>query len=199
VGKVTGSNPVSRTKDTNAKNKMKSYTKILLAVVGIVVGLVVVLAVRGTGASISPTSNTAATSTPATAEDAFGSAYPLYATNIVWDSKVPLSVPPHIGTNPTDTTIEGYEITSEPTATTTDISSITEPFRNYYDKTLLALGWSIDPTFQADGPGASVWGFRKGKEILIFSYAPTFLNNQPNQPVQCPCTITFSILGGLAQ
>ncbi len=185
---------------TTLSFNMKNKKNILFAIAGLVVGLLAVLAIHSIASNSAPASDTATTTAvTATGEDAFQSVYPLYDTNIVWDAKVALSVPPHTATNPTNSTIRGYEIESELTATTSEISAFTEPFRDYYDRVLLAKGWAIDPTFQADGPGASIWGFTRGTEILIFSYTPTFLVDHPNEPVQCPCKITFSILGGITQ
>jgi len=134
--------------------------------------------------------------TPPAADEVLHAAYPLYAQGITWQDEAPLSVPPHIATNPTDQTIVGNVVSSLPTATTTNIASITEPFRDFYDKILVANGWSITPKYEAGGPGSAAWGYTKGNNVLIFNYQSTFLNQQPNQPEQCPCTIEFSILGG---
>jgi len=136
---------------------------------------------------------------PPQSEEVLHAAYPLYAQGIVWNDEVPLSVPPRVATNPTDQTIIGNVVTSIPTATTTNVASVTEPFRDFYDKALIANGWSIAPKYQADGPGSSVWGYTKDQNILIFSYQSTFLDQKPDQPVRCPCTLQFSILGGTLQ
>jgi hypothetical protein len=136
---------------------------------------------------------------PSAETEVLHAAYPLYAQGIVWGQEVPLSVPPHVATNPTDQTIVGNLITSLQTATTTDVAAITEPLRTYYDKMLLGNGWSIKTAYQANGPGSAVWGYTKGNDVLIFSYTSTFLDQFVNQPVQCPCTVGFSILGGSLQ
>jgi hypothetical protein len=173
---------------------MNGNKSIAIGVAGLLVGLVLGGLVHhelGIAEAEAPT--------PATAEAAIASVYPLYTHHITFGEQVRLSVPPKTGTNPTDNTISGYLITSDSTATTTDISSISEPFRMFYDKKLIKKGWSINPKFQADGPGASIWGFTKGKEVVIFAFTTTFLGTKPNQPVECPCTLVFTILGGLLQ
>ena len=173
---------------------MEGNKRIAIGVCGILLGLVFSGFLRQEGellaSSVRP---------PASEEDAIAAVYPLYTHSIVWTDAVRLSVPPHTSTNPTKHTINGYVLSSKPTATTTDISSITEHFRNYYDEKLLEDGWSIDPTYQSDAPGASVWGFSRGKEVVIFSFTPTFLNKKPGSVGHCPCTIRFDILGGLTK
>lgn len=122
--------------------------------------------------------------------------YPLFDAGIRWTSKVSVTLPPLSSYNPINRTIEGYQVTSLPTESTTDVGAVVGPMRHYYDLLLLQKGWTMDTKFEADGPGGSLWGFTKGDDILILSYTSTFLNTDTGQPVRCPCTVVFTILGG---
>jgi len=132
----------------------------------------------------------------APAQDTIDAVYPLFSSGISWSPKVSVSLPPRSDYNPATSTIVGYEVVSLPTAPTGNIAGIAEPLRNYYDQLLVSKGWHINTSFEADGPGGSLWGFTKDKDVLIFSYASTFYNQQPNTPEQCPCSIVFTIIGG---
>jgi len=132
----------------------------------------------------------------APAPDTIDAVYPLFGSGISWSPKVSITLPPLSDYNPATSTIVGYEVVSLPTAATSNIAGIAEPLRNYYDQLLVSQGWHINTNFEADGPGGSLWGFTKGKDILIFSFTSTFYNKQPNQPEQCPCSVVFTIIGG---
>ena len=125
--------------------------------------------------------------------------YPLYAGGLTWSPKLAVTLPPKSSYNPTKQKIVGYQVSSLPTPSTNDISSVVEPLRNQYDYLLLKEGWYMDTNYEADGPGGSLWGFTKGNKVLIFSYTSTFLNQQPHTPEQCPCTVVFTIIGGELQ
>jgi len=167
----------------------KKNKKIFAVSAGILLGVIAVVSLRV--CQHAPGASPSATDT-----DILNAAYPLYGTGISWGAEVPVTLPPHSDYNPATTTFIGYQVSSLPTPTTNDIAAVTEPLRDYYDKMLLAAGWNIDTNFEADGPGGSIWGYTKGKDVLIFSYNSLFLNQQPNQPEQCPCTVNFIILGG---
>ena len=180
-----------------------TWQKALCGIAGLVVGLAggILLHVTQTATTLAAapmaTSTLATTSTVvAEAPSVIDAVYPLFSGNISWTNKVSVSLPPRSNYNPTNQTIEGYQVTSLPTASTGDIGATIEPLRNYYDQVLIKNGWKINNDFEADGAGGSLWGFTKGNDILILSYTSTFMNSQPNQPEQCPCTIVFTIIGG---
>jgi hypothetical protein len=183
---------------------MKStWNKVICAVVGVLVGLLGGIVLHMSQHTTASVATTVATSTIATTSKVVAATpgvidavYPLFASGISWSNKVSVSLPPRSNYNPTDQTIEGYQVTSLPTASTEDIGATVEPLRNYYDQLLIKNGWTINNNFEADGAGGSLWGFTKGSDILILSYTSTFMNNQPNTPSQCPCTIVFTIIGG---
>lgn len=112
--------------------------------------------------------------------------YPLYS-GASWQAATAAT------TDFSTTTSRGYKITSTPSATTSDISSVTTSFTNYYDKKLKAAGWSEDISLDADGPGASQRVYKKGAGVISISFSTNFLGTQPNAPVQCPCIVSLSI------
>jgi hypothetical protein len=181
----------------------ESTIKIACGALGLVVGLLLNYIYMDTGipAPIAPASEKAVATTIATkiTSHTIESVYPLFSDGISWSPKVAVNLPARSLYNPTKQTIVGYQVTSLPTASTEDIGGTVEPLRNHYNQILLKDGWKIDINFHADGPGGSVWGFRKGDEVLILSYTSTFFNNQPDAPAQCPCTVVFTIIGGTLQ
>lgn len=66
-------------------------------------------------------------------------------------------------------------------------------------KMLQKEGFSPDIMLQADGPGSSMWGYKKtlnGKtEIITFSYNTTPTSTRPDQPLEfsCPCKMTVEV------
>jgi len=160
-----------------------SRKKIALGAAGLLAGFLSVLSVQ-------------AMHSAAADADVIDAVYPLFSAGINWSPKVSVSVPPKSDYNPTDRAIVGYQVTSYPTASTEDIGGVVGPLRDYYDRLLVGGGWTIDTNFEADGPGGSLWGFTKGDKILILSYTSTFMDQEPNTPERCPCTIVFTIIGG---
>ncbi|MBP6913523.1 MAG: DUF333 domain-containing protein [Candidatus Levybacteria bacterium] len=61
------------------------------------------------------------------------------------------------------------------------------------------LGYVPDNLLSADGPGSSVWGYKKqnsGKtSIILYSYNTKPSSTKKNEPLQfnCPCTMTVSV------
>lgn len=79
---------------------------------------------------------------------------------------------------------------------TTDEASVP----HFEDKTTLSsLGFTADNNLSADGPGSSLWGYKKttGNEIqlVIFSYKTDPTSSNPNEPLQfnCPCQTQVSV------
>jgi hypothetical protein len=153
-------------------------------IAGLLVGLLSVLVLSATAAAHNDT------------HDVIDAVYPLFSTGITWSPKVSVSLPPKSDYNPTDKIIDGYQVSSYPTASTEDIGGVVGPMRDYYDRLLLQKGWTMDTKFEADGPGGSLWGFTKAGDILILSYTSTFMDIEPGRPNRCPCTVVFTIIGG---
>ncbi|HZE87130.1 MAG TPA: copper resistance protein NlpE N-terminal domain-containing protein [Methylomirabilota bacterium] len=61
------------------------------------------------------------------------------------------------------------------------------------------LGFSEDTNLLADGPGSSVWGYKKTtgakNQLILFSYQTAPYNTAPDQPLQfaCPCTTMVTV------
>ncbi|HMS22572.1 MAG TPA: DUF333 domain-containing protein [Candidatus Levybacteria bacterium] len=64
---------------------------------------------------------------------------------------------------------------------------------------LKKLGYIPDNSLSADGPGSSVWGYKKQNSektsIILYSYNTKPSSNNPNEPLQfnCPCSMTVSV------
>lgn len=64
---------------------------------------------------------------------------------------------------------------------------------------LRKLGYLPDNSLSADGPGSSVWGYKKqnnGKiSIILYSYNTKPSSNNPDEPLQfnCPCSMSVSV------
>lgn len=79
-----------------------------------------------------------------------------------------------------------------------------EPTLSHFEDAnyLKSLGYEVDSNLYADGPGSSMWGYKKGDnnnfELVIFSYNTTPTNSDPNQPVQfdCPCEMKIQVFVG---
>jgi hypothetical protein len=89
--------------------------------------------------------------------------------------------------------IAGSEVVSQPIMNTNNLSKEFMPFDAYYSTKLKALGWTVDNSLAAGGPGASITAYKKGGKYIITSYTTNFKGGGPNEPVQCPCDITFSV------
>jgi hypothetical protein len=66
-------------------------------------------------------------------------------------------------------------------------------------QTLKAKGFMPDMMLAADGPGSSMWGYKKDdgatSQILTFSYKTQPTSSNPNEPLQfnCPCKLDISV------
>jgi len=114
--------------------------------------------------------------------------YPLYS-NLSWNEEVALT------DNYWGSEFSGFKVTSK-NITDKEYYSFNESFINYYDKKLTSLGWYRDPQYQADGAGSQVIGYTKGDEIIVLDYDSKEIKQIPNEPLSCPCNMTFSIFSG---
>ncbi|CAN5755382.1 hypothetical protein BH11PAT2_BH11PAT2_02170 [soil metagenome] len=90
----------------------------------------------------------------------------------------------------------GHETVAEPVKNITNISSVSQPFENYYKQKLTASGWIVDNDFAAGGPGASITAYRKGAEYILTQLSTVFKAGGQNEPAQCPCDVTLSLFSG---
>jgi len=108
--------------------------------------------------------------------------YPLYP-GLAWNAE----------TATTTLALTGYRVSSQTVANISDLSAISSPFEKYYREKLSALGWSEDNTLAAGGPGSAVIAYRKSGGLIILSYQTVFHGGGSNEPVSCPCDISFSL------
>jgi hypothetical protein len=108
--------------------------------------------------------------------------YPLYS-NLSWGSEHQKIFE----------TFSGYEVISTPIVNISDLSAVSVPFDTYYRNKLRAAGWVEDSSLAAGGPGSEITAYRKGQGLIITSFHTDFKGGATNEPVQCPCDITFSV------
>lgn len=114
--------------------------------------------------------------------------YPLYS-GVTWG--VPYA---HVSSQGS-----GFAVDAAPVTDTNNIAAISTPFTTYYHDKLTAAGWTQDMNEEAGGPGAEVSVYRKGDQFVVVSFNTTFKGTQPNQPVQCPCDVTLSLMSGVQE
>ena len=111
--------------------------------------------------------------------------YPLFP-GPVWGPEIPITLEE----------LRGYGTTSIPSARLADIAAATAPFEAYYKTKLAALGWTEDISLDAGGPGSELSGYKKGNERIVVGYQSHFYGTQPDQPMTCPCDVSFSVFSG---
>jgi heat shock protein HslJ len=92
--------------------------------------------------------------------------------------------------------ISGVETVSSPITNISDLSAVSAPFLKYYKDKLTPLGWTVDNSLAAGGPGSELVGYKKGSEYIILKFTTLFKGGGTNEPVQCPCDISFSVFSG---
>lgn len=122
------------------------------------------------------------------------------ASNVSSDDALKVVMPlfPNIEWNDPKKIGVGYEITSKTESYATEYPSekreTVENFRQFYNTRLEAAGYMIDNNTLADGPTGSVWGYRKGNLLIVFSYNSTVTYISDDSPeATCPCTRQFKI------
>lgn len=66
-------------------------------------------------------------------------------------------------------------------------------------KTLAQEQYILDTNLSADGPGSSVWGYKKTEgeqaKVVLFSYSTVPSSSNPNEPLSfdCPCKVKLSV------
>jgi hypothetical protein len=111
--------------------------------------------------------------------------YPLYSS-VTWNKVVPA----------TEEDLAGFEVSTNAANDISNIAEISTPFEKYYADKLESLGWSIDNSRAAGGPGADITAYKKGDEYIIIRFDTNFKGTQPNALVQCPCDVTFYVFSG---
>ena len=94
---------------------------------------------------------------------------------------------------------KGFEIESETITNITNIAASSTPFYDYYQTKLTQAGWTQDMSREAGGPGAEVSVFTKGKDFIVVKFNTVFRKKPANEPEQCPCDLTFSLISGTVQ
>jgi hypothetical protein len=92
--------------------------------------------------------------------------------------------------------LTGVEATSSPITDITNLTEVTQPFEQYYKEKLTKAGWSVDNSRAAGGPGSSFIAYEKGEQHIIIGYTTNFKGGAKDEPVQCPCDITFFVFSG---
>ncbi|PJC49302.1 hypothetical protein CO033_02340 [Candidatus Nomurabacteria bacterium CG_4_9_14_0_2_um_filter_32_10] len=159
---------------------------------GIILVIIVVLAVGG-GAYYLGTKNNSTTQNPIVdpileVKNLVADVYPLYP-NLSWNTEVAIT------TEIFDLKLSGYKINSK-NILDTQYYKLGMSFNKYYEDKLTVKGWVRDNKFDADGAGSSSWVYTKGKDFILLSYKSIAINQIPNEPLSCPCNMTFSIFSG---
>jgi hypothetical protein len=90
----------------------------------------------------------------------------------------------------------GYEISANAVNNTYNIAEVSTPFEKYYADKLTSLGWNVDNSRAAGGPGVEITAYKKGDEYIIVRFETNFKGIKIDEPVQCPCNVTFYIFSG---
>ena len=147
----------------------------------IILGVILILIAGGVGWFYLHTKKQPAAVAVSLTEDV----YPLY-TNLVWGTPSPT----------TTLSFGGYEAVSQPIKNISNLSAVFMPFEAYYKQKLEALGWSVDTSLAADGPGSSVTVYQKSGAYVVLSYNTVFNGGSANGPATCPCDVSFSVFTG---
>ncbi|MFA6585853.1 MAG: hypothetical protein WCS86_01705 [Candidatus Paceibacterota bacterium] len=116
--------------------------------------------------------------------------YPLYP-NLSWNTEVATA------TTLFGLHLSGFKVDSK-NISDSQYYKFGTSFGKYYEDKLLPLGWTSSNKYQADGAGSSTWAYTKNNEYIILSYKSTEINENPNEPFTCPCSMTFLIFSGKA-
>lgn len=106
---------------------------------------------------------------------------------------------PHTWSNPQTVTTQTLYGNLSGVQTTSQVTSPQAHMTHFENDTFIKnLGFVMDNNLSADGPGSSVWGYKKTSgtqtEIVVFSYQTKPTSSNPNEPLQfnCPCTVTLT-------
>lgn len=117
----------------------------------------------------------------------------LLADIAVWYPSAPWSTPKET----TEQTMYGSLTGKSMKATVTSPTATLPHFEQV--NTLVQKGFTLDNNLSADGPGSSVWGYKKEEngetQIILFSYKTEPSSSNLNEPLQfnCPCKINTSV------
>ena len=67
------------------------------------------------------------------------------------------------------------------------------PFDKYYASKLGALGWKVDNSLAAGGPGRGQVVYRKGSGFIAINFWTDFHTISSTSPMQCPCDVTLKL------
>jgi len=91
------------------------------------------------------------------------------------------------------TSYSGASITSAPVTNTMDPGSIFNPFDQYYDQKLKAVGWQVANDLAAGGHIGGQTGYRKGAALILIRFQINYYMRPENAPSECPCDVTLSL------
>jgi hypothetical protein len=90
----------------------------------------------------------------------------------------------------------GYEVSASAAKNISNIAEVSSPFEKYYSEKLESLGWTVDNSLAAGGPGSDITAYKKGSEYIIIRFDTNFKGTKANEPVQCPCDVAFYVFSG---
>ncbi len=127
---------------------------------------------------------------------------PQSSSNVIFE-KLPEWKSDAIWTTPKDYTETNYLGEIHGKVSTVTITTDSPGLTHFEDVNYLnSLGYEIDINLYADGPGSSMWGYKKGDEnnfeLVIFSYTTTPTDKSPDKPVEfnCPCEMKIQVFVG---
>jgi hypothetical protein len=111
----------------------------------------------------------------------------------LWYPSAPWSTPSAETQTTQYGTLQGEGIRATVPSSTASITHFEMP------QALAAKGYLPDTSLAADGPGSSVWGYKKTNgdktSLLLFSYQTAPTSSNQNEPLQfnCPCMIEITV------
>ncbi|OYV63543.1 MAG: hypothetical protein B7X03_01355 [Parcubacteria group bacterium 21-58-10] len=111
--------------------------------------------------------------------------YPLYSAD--WNAPHPVSldIPP--------APLSGTGIEAVVATSTMNPGAAFSPFDKYYADKLGALGWRVDNSLAAGGPGRGQVVYRKGAGFIAVNVWTDFHTVSSTSPMQCPCDVTIKL------
>jgi hypothetical protein len=93
--------------------------------------------------------------------------------------------------------LSGYASVSEHfEGSTENVLKMQTSFRDFYENTLIDLGYVEAPEIAADGPGESIWGYKRGEDYVVLGYAGEQISPAMGSTFECPCSWSFTVFAG---
>ncbi len=116
--------------------------------------------------------------------------YPLYSASWNTPHLVSLDIPP--------APLYGTGIEAVVATSTMNPGAAFSPFDTYYANKLKALGWRVDNSLAAGGPGRGQVVYRKGTGFIAVNFWTDFQTVSSTSPMQCPCDVTLKLFSTTA-